>query len=999
MRRFALLASLFLGACTPVEFDATRKVEERGTLGEEIFKLFHRDLEREDPRRAEGFELERDGFVRTVDHLFPESELKETQAFLERLLPLYDDGTIPAATRRIAELTRKVEADRDVLASFAALESRIGYVSLEHQQAMARRLAAYPRFRELSKAMLELALAHDGLDAEGRPDAAESDVLRRLTKSVTDGLKELDISADAERDIVLLADLLLSEDGRLSPGPVTAPGGPSSIVVRDTRGVAQVVLSPQRTFPEPFVDQNPADGLADIDLSGRFVDLAGKPIDLAPFGSGGDRDAMGRALDGAAPVYQYSELDRTLLAGLLRDGRTLIERDAPAKARRVLEALLGERGADGLYLADGNRLIDLAHAAATALDSRELPDLLELGASLVENHEPAIAYLALQTERQLEIADRHPVSLQQGSTFFDDMMRVIRKILLVPGLAEDLLVALEDEALLRLPDAAATLCEFRHDRITEAHFTAGNVFTQRVDRSLPDVRANQSLHQRVLHLIYDTKGARYEPRFIGVPLGFIFSIEDQAEFYMLSIIGEAEVPSLVARLTGLSPRPTPEELAVFLNADQTFGNPRGNEDLEVKENDGDTLFAASASGMVDGLRPLIRVFHQHGQLDLVFELFEVLHLHWATIEGGDYQSTDRGTPRYSRLSGIRRFEPLLMDVFRDAKVLAGVRNLLIGTRGLRSSSGKDLRQVLLSVARQVLLKDSSLRTRSGAREVFVDGERITPLSPFDLIRGARADLKTVLRRSSQAERDWDDLVDELHRLFVATQNAGPEAGRFTNPRMKPVAKALLDFLAERARRHQQLGDLDGWMQRSMVDSMTDLVTSDELPALLDLLDSIEADPELDGMMLELRDQLLAEDQGFPELLAIAGDTLQAAKDASLAVPFLRLMGRELDPDQGMPFMMLDLMKQTLDADPDERMLEVARRAIERPPAGGLYLDGLGRAVKQANRTNPLDRGLLDAADFGKIAGKLSDYLTDEEHGMEKFYRLVAGRCGGERCAE
>jgi len=61
-----------------------------------------------------------------------------------------------------------------------------------------------------------------------------------------------------------------------------------------------------------------------------------------------------------------------------------------------------------------------------------------------------------------------------------------------------------------------------------------------------DTADNQSLHQRVLHLIYDTKGVRYRPELVGVPLGFIFEIEDLGEFYMLSLIGEAEVPSLVS---------------------------------------------------------------------------------------------------------------------------------------------------------------------------------------------------------------------------------------------------------------------------------------------------------------------------------------------------------------------------------------------------------------------------------------------------------------------
>jgi hypothetical protein len=980
-------------ACEEPPFDTTRKIDERGTLGEEMFKLYHRDLEREDPRRAEGFESERGGFVEAIDHLFPDAELASTQEFLLRLLPLYDDQTIPTVTRRLAEVSERLDQDREALAALAALEARRGYVSVEHQQALERRIANYPRFRELSKSLLRFALAHDGLDANGNESKTEDDVLRRLMKSVSKGLSEIEISADAERDIVLFADLLLSEDARLSIGPSPSPSGPSSVVSRDARGMAKVVLSPQRTMPSPFVDQSPADGLADLDGSGRFVDANGKVIDLQPFGRGGERDVLGRAViaPGGPPVYQYVDLDETLLAGLSRDTRTLIERDVPKKALTVLRAILGERGEDGKYLAEGNKLLDLTYALGEAIDMNELPDLLELGADLVDQHEGTVAYLALQAERQLEVADRHTVALKQGNTFFNDIMSVIRKILIEPGLAEDLLDALEDPAVLRLPQAAATLSEFATTDITEADFLAGNVFTQRVDRSRPDVRGNQSLHQRVLHLMYDTKGARYEPRFIGVPLGFIFQIEDQAEFYMLSIIGEAEIPSLVSQLTGLSTKPTPDELSVFLNAEQRFGNPTGNEGLDVKANDGDTLFAASASGMVDGLRPLIRVFYDHGKLDLVFELFAVLHLHWASVEGGDYQDQSRGEPRYSKLSGIRRYEPLLIDVFRDTHELDAIRKLLSETRGLRTSSGKSVRDVLLAFARKLLLKNTDLRTRSGAREVFVDAERVTSLSPFDLIRSARADLKIIMRRSGETQAAWDTVIDELHELFLATETAGPEAGRFKNARLKPVARTLLDFFADRATAHKRAGDLRGWPRRALVENLGEVITSEDLPALLDVHDLIEADPALDQMITELRDQLLAEDQGFPELLAIAGDQLQAAKDASIAVPFLRFMGREIDPDSKLTFLLLDLMDKTLVADPEEKILEVSRRAIEKRPSGGLYFEGITAAIRQTNRVNVSDHGLLDAADLEKILGKVSSYMTDDEHGLEKFYELVKGR--------
>lgn len=991
-------------ACSPPPFDPTRKVTERGTLGEEIYGLFHRDYLREEPRKADGLALAKDDLVGSVDHLFTAEELTAVQAFLVRLLPLYDDATIPDVTQRLAAVSARLTDDPAAIASLTALMNRAGYVSLPHQEALMRRIAAYPRYRELVKALLALAQAHDGKDARGERDPREDDSLDRLLASLMHGLATVEIDADAERTINLVADLMAKEDARLSGGVPLAPGGLSSVAARDVRGMA-ALNALGAGVPPPFVDLAPADGLADIDDAGNFVDAAGKPIDLAPFAAtstapgavNAPRDSRQRALTtpGGPLVYQYVELDRSILGGLMRDTRTMIVRDVPTKALDTFELFLGPRDATGHHVTAGNELLDLAYAGAVALDGANLPDLLDVLRQLLTDHEEILGYLLQETDKQLDIADAHPVALAPNNTVFNDLMRVIRKILEAPGLAESLLTALEDPAVLTLPEAANRLMEFKHPRITEADVAAGRVFVTRVDRSRPDVADNQSLQLRMWHLIHDTRKARYEPRLVGIPLGFIFEIPDQAEFFMLSIIGRAEIPALVSRLTGLSERPTPDELAVFLNAEQTFGNPQGIEGIDVRDNDGDTLFAVSASGMTDALRPLVQVFYDRGQLDLLFELFEVLYLHWPSVEGGVYQSTARNQPRYALRSGITRYEPMLHAIFRDTHLIAGVQKLLLDTRNVRAPSGKPARDVILAMARKLILKDAALKTREGRAEVVSDGERITPLSPLDLMRGARSEVRAVLRRGNKSQADWDDIVDTLHDLFLQTRPSGPQAARFDNPRMIPVITEVLRFAHGRAVKQQQARTLDGWLRREMLGHLDDAVTSDELPAMLDLLHVIREDEALSEMLTELRDQLLAEDQGFPELLAVVGDSLQSSKDARIAVPALQFVGRELHPDRGLMHALVSLTQKSLDADPDERMLEIIRRSIEERPSGGLYMSGIGRAIKQSHRLDPLDTGPLSAEDTRRIVAALARYLVDDEHGMEKFYELVARRGGAQ----
>lgn len=969
MRRLLPLL-LLVAACSDEVLDTTRNVPERGTLGEEIFRLFHRDMVREDERRAAGFELEHDGFVASVDHLFPPDELRYTQDFMVKLLPLHDDGTIPNATRTFALMAERLAQDPEALRSLAAILHRVGYVDRSHEEALLRRIGANASYPTLMKAILRLSSAHDGLDQLGERDANEPDELHRLMAVASKSMAEIELSEDAQRSIVLATDLLLSEDQRFGE----AGAQPARIVARDPRGVARVA-----NIAAPFADRTPADGLADVDELGRFVSVDGAALEMAPFGQ-----------NGLSSAFSYVNMEQTMLAGVLRDTRKLIQEGVPMQAIRTTETLLGPRTAEGTYSAAGSPILDLVHALGATANTPQLPEIIELVRRLLEDHEATTAWLQLETQAQLDIADTYNINLAQGSTFFDELMSVLRKILREPGLAEDLLEALQSPEMANLPNAQVLMMSHKKARVTAADVANGTVFNELVDRTQPDLPDNASLEQRLLHLIYDTKGVRYVPELFGLPVGFIFQIDDLAEFYLLSIIGESHVPSIVSQLTGLPETPTPEDLAAFINTDQDFGNPQGHEGIDVKDNDGDTLFAATASGTCESLKPLIRVFYNRGQMRLLFELFEVLHLHWGTA-AGQWQNTAANQPRFSKLSGIRGYEPLLIDTFTNAKVLDATRKLLGETKELRTAKGRLAHDVLLILARKLLDKDTELRGLDGKREVIVDGERITPLSPFDLIRAARSKVKATVRRSAQAQADYDALIDAVHETLQETERTGPEAGRMKNPRALPTAILLAKFFEERALRHEDARDLSTWITADFVTGVSDLLTSEELPAILDLIHAIDEDVELSGALSDFRDELLDESQGLPDLLVTLGDSMEALKDASVAVHFVRFLGRELDPSLKMMFTVTKMTEKTLALDPDEHMLEVIRRAIDTTPAQALYMYGVSGAVRQSNRLNPLETKIVTAADLEQISRTTSRYLLDGEHGIEKFYEMVKNR--------
>ena len=93
--------------------------------------------------------------------------------------------------------------------------------------------------------------------------------------------------------------------------------------------------------------------------------------------------------------------------------------------------------------------------------------------------------------------------------------------------------------------------------------------------------------------------------------------------------------------------------------------------------------------------------------------------------------------------------------------------------------------------------------------------------------------------------------------------------------------------------------------------MEDAVTSKELPAIFDLLYAIEADPQLDQTIGDLRDELFDEERGFGDLLVTLGDSLEAAKDGRIAVGTIHFIGRELDPGSDLLYETATLTDKSL----------------------------------------------------------------------------------------
>ncbi len=489
---------------------------------------------------------QRDFLVDVVDEMWPQGLLDNVQMFAtsDTFLSAYDDGTVIGGVDEIEKILRLVAPKQEANQVLENLGRREGYTPTA-----AGALASLVSAPQLDEIIRELSkdVAPGGHAYEPLLMAAEAAALE---------LGDLELFAvpdDPERGAVLALDFLLGGRQALTTNV------PFLMSVRDRRGSVVIAPGEDGSLPAPFADVD-EDGLADINAIGQFVDADGAVIETpTPFAladeepGSAQRDDQGRALNGtgddATPLYQYIDLDRTVLAALARDAATLLDPDKGIAfdLGRTAVDLLGPR-IDTSIDFDGRRLdysgfnpqqspvLDLAYAGMQILRQSDIRDTLALVQTIVAD-EPALS--AQLVEAGLEayyIGDELPefgerAQLEEDSPLFDDLLPTLIPILqhttmfpdpgnpgefIERSLLEDLLQAVEDNPQLEeLGDYLRQYVTMRDALGYNAEtnevvsLDSGQVVTelvQAVDRSAADTAFNRSIMQRILHILADTNG-------------------------------------------------------------------------------------------------------------------------------------------------------------------------------------------------------------------------------------------------------------------------------------------------------------------------------------------------------------------------------------------------------------------------------------------------------------------------------------------------------------
>src|SRR5262249_32939271 len=90
-------------------------------------------------------------------------------------------------------------------------------------------------------------------------------------------------------------------------------------------------------------------------------------------------------------------------------------------------------------------LLDMLYGFANLLEDANLDETISVVRQLVVDHESESARLMEAIMDAADLGQQFPeAGLYEDSAFFDDLVEVAQEILAVPGLAEDLIRALED---------------------------------------------------------------------------------------------------------------------------------------------------------------------------------------------------------------------------------------------------------------------------------------------------------------------------------------------------------------------------------------------------------------------------------------------------------------------------------------------------------------------------------------------------------------------------
>lgn len=932
-------------------------------MGQILYDLLHHTYETKgETARAAALEARKAEFIAAVNRILPSGVSSNLFPTLRGLLPIVDSGAVDRAALDVDAIIAELLAEPATLDALVKLLGTTSSGGSGHgdrsRNQLISRLLAYPELETASRAIFELVRDNDGVDEQNRPNG-EKNLLAQLQGMISRQLLGYQPSPGAGNSLAGAVEKL--SEALLSDQPLEAfPDlGPAAWAVRlDVHGNPKVAADPATgRLPVPFVDAD-ADGAADVDAQGRPVDLAGTPIDIAPFGSEGTRDSHGRALaPGGAPYYVYFDAKRTLVSEVLLLTGELLKKDAAGDLVAVMDGVAdrvqhdngtADPSDDYETLSPDNPLLDLTHANFEMVKRTSLCDLLR-GLGEVVKQDPAkfsemVDNLVVAIKKASNAASSAPAQAGAGQALLDDLLPMVEDALRPRGRNVSAVRALlqafntEQRRLQNLPASFALMMKYHDYR----------------SRQVADA-THKSIMQRVVEMMERANTCNV--------LGG--SPSNMADFYLAAMAGDAEVLGIRINIG-------------VINWLVDIGPIRAILCSAITEDDVRALKDFDDTGALAAMKPICKVFQDRGEITLLKNIMLGLGRHYDRA----MRPTEQTTVAILESGGVEKLFKVI-DAMTQVRV---------------PGSNEVVADVLADTLAQVVDSSQTIYDRHNRPHRSLMKLMMAPMDELSArctARGLKPKMDAMMKAAGEVllqtyvdDRGTPQTSDDVERWKWGALNTS----------IGQIIESLAGLIPLTAtERSTWAYDQQQHMER--------LIAGRDTATLLDVLKTIEAAPQKAAINSALANLFTpnpnAAQDAFGGIVVLLADLLAKKPAQASGAPsidqqaladVLHFVGRQVDPVTGNFNGIVEVLRKIISADDGLLVLNLARNAFDMGPNGtddpaaatlASVFEDVGNAGGPAA---PMTR-----ADLEQTLRSVSEFINDPVNGLPRYLARIKAR--------
>ncbi|MGO8997682.1 MAG: hypothetical protein ACLQVI_30565, partial [Polyangiaceae bacterium] len=307
--------------------------------------------------------------------------------------------------------------------------------------------------------------------------------------------------------------------------------------------------------------------------------------------------------------------------------------------------------------------------------------------------------------------------------------------------------------------------------------------------------------------------------------------------------------------------------------------------------------------------------------------------------------------------------------------------------------------------------------------------QVTPIYLLiDALKGmdqAFANYATANQGDTSKHAAWLNARSQLVDTFFSVNGSGTSA-TWANPIVPRIIPSLIDTLRGDLAANCPSARLNGlcpWARANLTQKLINTSDGPTFAAVIDLLDAIRSNTQARVGLEQLAQYLLGPSSPAAQQATLTAlhDVLQVFEDETNLAPLVNALaagtGATLVDDSGTVVRrsavdaLVEVLRRVLaraydiqgqeictdEVDPDHDFATVlqylvAPLATAQPTA----IEVLTDAIADVNRANPqvAFTTQLDADDYGNIAAEISDFLENEESGLEQVYTVIQEATSG-----